>query len=132
MAISSAGEYRSGVGAASCANAPKLVIKPMASKTTEVLFMRYTFSVLDVKSSLRFRRPGARDDLDVTPCGVGDDFRLPVRERLQVHQVRANAQRRSSRFQKAGRRLQRDTAGRHQPQIRKRSLQRFEIAGSAH
>jgi hypothetical protein len=39
MAINPAGEYRSGVGAASCANAPKLAINPMVSKTTEVLFM---------------------------------------------------------------------------------------------
>ena len=44
----------------------------------------HTFSFLDVKSSLRFRRPGARNDLEIRPGGVGDDFRLPLRQRCTL------------------------------------------------
>ncbi len=92
---------------------------PTVNKTTAVLFIcDLPFSFLEVKSSLRFRRrAGARDDLEIRACGVGDDLRLPFRQRCDVDQVRTYTQRRSACFQKAGCGLQRDTAGRHQPQI---------------
>src|ERR1700679_2703168 len=104
---------------------------PIVNKITGVAFIGSTFFP-DVKSSLRFRRPGASDDLEIRTGCVGDDFGLPLRHRCDVNQVRTHTESGSARLQKTGRGLQRDTAGRHQPKIGEWSFERLEVAGPSH
>src|ERR1700733_6711232 len=149
MLAKSSCEYTSGEAAApaSCASEilPAPATMPIANNitgTAQFLCFAVIRSVpcsflpqcgMGVKSSLRFgRRAGFSNDVDISAGRNGDDLRLALGYRCDVDQVSAHAQGRGAGFQKAGGGLERYSTSGHQSQVRKWSLQRFQITCPTH